>query len=453
MKSRPLWLPPLFLIVLFTSSCGPPSLPAGPRVKPPQGGGEGGKYQCRDVTGSADPWLVEWTPAAKVRLQSSSQNGVLVVKYQGCNLEVLYGCEVDGAYTFNETTRSRQTEIIDNEAELFAKLPIGALNLAGEFKKGDHWSLEYVLVGTRTASVKNIPRASLSGNCAGATHFVQGMAVGAYQLSAKAHRKVGAEASLKGVAGAGGKIGAEARRLRQDGQYEKCIKDATKSSERGCQAIVQLYLRPVSGSTPAVTTPVARSSRAAQPGAAAPSPAPPSTTKKKIDPDVRENPFKFQPEDFENSKQSDKLAGTLKKALAYYDNQEYYSASIEFHKVIVGINNKKQARRQQADFWMGKTLFHLRYFAPAEMYFRQISDMGEYHRYYNATMKWRVSIHRKIPYLAGVRKAGSKSGYIEELNRELQQLQKSPGAWKPTAIAGVVLQHLVLQKAEVQRSR
>ena len=237
-------------------ACGPPALPAGPKVKPP-GGGEGGKYQCKNVTGASDPWLVEWDPAAKVRLHSSAAKGVLLVKYQGCSLEVLHGCEVKGSkYAFVETPRARQTEHIGNEAELFAKLPIGALNLAAEFHKGDRWSLDYVLVGTRNASLEELRREAIAGRCAGATHFVGGMAVGAYQLSAGAKRKVGAEASIKGVGGAGGKIGAEARRLRQDGQFEKCVKDGTDATDRGCQAIVKLYLQPLTGYTAVAPPPV-----------------------------------------------------------------------------------------------------------------------------------------------------------------------------------------------------
>ena len=248
----------LFILAMAAPipACGPPALPAGSKIKLPQGGGEGGKYQCRDVTGSSEPWLVEWDPPAKARFQSASADGVLLVKYQGCSLGVLYGCEVKGSYRFLETTRSLQTEHIGNEAELFAKLPIGALNLAGEFKKGEKWSLDYVVVGTRTASVRDVRREALSGRCAGATHLVKGMAVGAYQLSAGAHRKVGAEASLKGVGGAGGKVGSEARRLRQDGQYDKCVKPGTAAGDRGCQAIVKLYLQPVSGYAAVVAPPV-----------------------------------------------------------------------------------------------------------------------------------------------------------------------------------------------------
>ena len=216
---------------------------------PSASSGEGGKYQCKDVTGSTDPWLVEWEPPQRVRLQSRAQKGVILVRYSGCDLEVLYGCEAEGGYHFTETTRSRQTEYINNEKDLFAKLPIGALKLAAEFQQGDKWSLDYVLVGTQETNVDAVDRASLKGHCAQATHFIQGMAVGAFELGSAAHRKGSAEVALR-KAGAGASSGGEAGVLRQDGRYEKCIHDETEASDKGCQAIVQLYLQPVTGAFP-----------------------------------------------------------------------------------------------------------------------------------------------------------------------------------------------------------
>jgi hypothetical protein len=232
-------------------SCRAPALPTGPRRMQPASAssGEGGKYQCKDVTGSTDPWLVEWEPSQKVRLQSKSKKGVLLVKYEGCDLTVLYGCEVEGGYNFIATTRSRQTEYINSEDDLFAKLPIGALKLATEFKQGDRWSLDYVLVGTQETSVEKIDRADLKDRCAEATHFVQGMAVGAYELGSAAHRKGGVEATFYG-AGAGASSGGEAGLLRQDGRYEKCTKEETDAADSGCQAVVQLFLQPVTGALP-----------------------------------------------------------------------------------------------------------------------------------------------------------------------------------------------------------
>ena len=241
----------LVLVALAAVSCGAPSLPTGPsnKVTPPSGGG-GGKYQCKNVSGKTDPWLVEWDATQKARMQATSQGGVLLVKYSGCELEVLYGCERQGQYKLWPTTPASSTEYITSEDDVFAKLPIGALNLAAEFQQGDKWSLDYVVVGMRQASIPAIKREELSGECAEATHYISGMAVGAYQLISEARRKAGGGVTLYG-AGAGASSGAAAGALRQDGKYEMCTGNDATADDPRCQAIVQLFLEPVANPVPA----------------------------------------------------------------------------------------------------------------------------------------------------------------------------------------------------------
>jgi hypothetical protein len=241
------------LVVLAAASCGAPSLPTGPsgKVMPPSGGG---KYQCKAVSGKTDPWLVEWDATQKARMQATSQGGVLLVKYSGCELEVLYGCERQGQYKLWPTTPASSTEYITSEDDVFAKLPIGALNLAAEFQQGDKWSLDYVVVGMRQASIAAIKREELSGDCTQATHYISGMAVGAYQLVSEARRKAGGGVTVYG-AGAGASSGAAAGALRQDGKYEMCTGNDATADDPRCQAIVQLFLEPVvEGSAPQVVS-------------------------------------------------------------------------------------------------------------------------------------------------------------------------------------------------------
>jgi hypothetical protein len=73
--------------------------------------------------------------------------------------------------------------------------------------------------------------------------------VGAYELGSAAHRKGNAEVGvLKAKVGAAS--GGEAGLLRQDGRYEKCTKEETDAADSGCQAVVQLFLQPVTGALP-----------------------------------------------------------------------------------------------------------------------------------------------------------------------------------------------------------
>ena len=119
----------------------------------------------------------------------------------------------------------------------------------------------------------------------------------------------------------------------------------------------------------------------------------PSTfAKKKAD-------LQFAPETVEKSGPPSKA---MQKALKLYERRDYYSASIELHRVIDGNTGDSAANKQRAEFWMGKTLFHLRFYSASLSYFDRIVENGDGHRYYNATLKWLASLSRKLPESAGI---------------------------------------------------
>lgn len=126
----------------------------------------------------------------------------------------------------------------------------------------------------------------------------------------------------------------------------------------------------------------------------------------------------FQPETVEKSGPPSK---TLEKGLKLYENRDYYSASIELHKVIEGETGDSPANQQRAEFWMGKTLYHLGFFSAALSYFDKIVQKGDQHRYYNATLKWLASLSRQLPESAGILK---KIGKYERAQLEQPALEK-----------------------------
>ena len=128
--------------------------------------------------------------------------------------------------------------------------------------------------------------------------------------------------------------------------------------------------------------------------------------------------FVFQPETVEKSGPASK---TLQKALKLYETQDYYSASIELHKVIEGETGDSEANRQRAEFWMGKTLYHLHFYSAALSYFDRIVQKGSSHRYYSATLKWLASLSRKLPESAGILK---KIGKYDRTQLEQPALEK-----------------------------
>jgi tetratricopeptide (TPR) repeat protein len=93
---------------------------------------------------------------------------------------------------------------------------------------------------------------------------------------------------------------------------------------------------------------------------------------------------------------------TLERALKLYESEDYYSCSIELHKVIEGESGDAESNKQKAEFWMGKTLYNLKFYSAALSYFDRIVQKGPQHAYYNATLKWLASLSRVLPDSAGI---------------------------------------------------
>src|SRR5687767_11596789 len=60
---------------------------------------------------------------------------------------------------------------------------------------------------------------------------------------------------------------------------------------------------------------------------------------------------------------------TLERALKLYDGEDYYSASIELFKVVEGESGDTEANKAKAEFWMGKTLYKMKFYSASLSYF------------------------------------------------------------------------------------
>ena len=106
----------------------------------------------------------------------------------------------------------------------------------------------------------------------------------------------------------------------------------------------------------------------------------------------------FAPVEVGKSKPESK---TMKRAIKFYENKDYYSASIFLHKVLTG-KEDDETTKERAQFFMGKTLYHLRFYSGALSYFDRIVEKGDAHKYYKATLIWLASLQRKLPESAGI---------------------------------------------------
>ena len=96
---------------------------------------------------------------------------------------------------------------------------------------------------------------------------------------------------------------------------------------------------------------------------------------------------------------------TLERATKLYEkkNPDYDSASIEFAKVINGETEDSAANKQRAEFFMGKTLYGMGYYAASLAYFDRIVELGGLRRAETETRSAGAATypHQPAPAAAG----------------------------------------------------
>src|SRR6185295_8577633 len=70
---------------------------------------------------------------------------------------------------------------------------------------------------------------------------------------------------------------------------------------------------------------------------------------------------------------------TLERAIKLYDKKDFFSASIELKKVLDGESGDDAKNKQRAEFFMGKTLYQMGFYAGSLAYFDKIVAGGDAH--------------------------------------------------------------------------
>src|SRR5512138_1006253 len=168
----------LVLAAAALAGCAGPRY-AGPAI-PELAGREG---RCRVGGGRSNPLVTEWPASEKANLEAQLATGAVAVEYTGCSMRVLAQCRLPGGYGWQRTTPSSDTIEIEDEDQLYAKLPLGAVSLEGELKRTGKLTVYTHVAGQLRVSGVVPEQVPLHGECARATHVVSALAVGAFSLS------------------------------------------------------------------------------------------------------------------------------------------------------------------------------------------------------------------------------------------------------------------------------
>jgi hypothetical protein len=199
---------------------------------------------CGVAKSQAHPIVVDWPSADRRELESEVRRGVVVVRHQGCEVDLLPRCTAPARYGYRGTTLAQDRVVLKDADDLRASLPVGATKLMGNLARSGQLTIDMDLVG-RYESDRPIVRADeLQGDCAGATHFIYAMAVGAFDFYA------GGEAS-GGASGPGARSGGEREALARSGDLSACAQAMAddRAPPRGCGAIVRLEVVPLGEAT------------------------------------------------------------------------------------------------------------------------------------------------------------------------------------------------------------
>jgi hypothetical protein len=200
--------------------------------------------RCSVQKSQSSPLVTEWPASEKANLESRLQEGAVVVTYSGCEMRLLPQCKPGGRYLWNRTTLAEDTVEIRNEEDLYAKLPLGAASLEGELKSSGRLAVRTTVVGQMKLDGVATADVSRTGDCAGATHVIASLSVGAFRLMAGGATKLGAGITTP-IASTGGSTSSEEILVRKAGDPARCADTSHENVQTDCSSPIQVFLWPL----------------------------------------------------------------------------------------------------------------------------------------------------------------------------------------------------------------
>lgn len=204
---------------------------------------------CTGEPKLAKPYVFDLDESIRVDLEAGMSKGVVVVSYDCSSLRVLSNCRLaDGRYEYAGVQPKDKVVQVTNQDDLTATIPFSSGKLGGEVKSGRSIDLALVLVGLKSTAVYKIKRDELTGDCEGATHFIQSAEVGAFAMATGSAGRVAAAAELFSI-GASGSSESSRNVKSRDGSIDSCKKsdpDAPKPPS-DCRAPLTVQLKPLLG--------------------------------------------------------------------------------------------------------------------------------------------------------------------------------------------------------------
>jgi hypothetical protein len=196
-----------------------------------------GQSKCSVAMSQDKPLIVEWPSADRAQLEARAKSGGVVLRVEGCELEMLPRCEAPGTYAYTSVAPKQDIVRIRDLDELYAQVPVGAYGLEGALASAGELTIDMMMVGRVDTDTPIVTANELEGDCSGATHVMTGMTIGAFEFFAGARGEAGASVRV-GPGGAGGRGEHVEETLTRDGSLSSCVE--SDSPPRGCSAPLRI---------------------------------------------------------------------------------------------------------------------------------------------------------------------------------------------------------------------
>jgi hypothetical protein len=187
------------------------------------------------VASAPNPMLVKWKDSnERAALDAlAQQKKLLVVRYVGCDLELLKTCRVHrhSPYRYTGISAKHEEESFRTADRLYASMPFAAGQFEAKLQSSGAIVVITEVVGRFETDADGFRSNELHGEqgaCDGATHVVKAFTVGAYEVRSEAAAQVSAGVAVQGV-GVGGAHATERGSLDRDGDFAACKEASSRS--------------------------------------------------------------------------------------------------------------------------------------------------------------------------------------------------------------------------------
>lgn len=92
----------------------------------------------------------------------------------------------------------------------------------------------------------------------------------------------------------------------------------------------------------------------------------------------------------------------LANGLRLYQGERHREAAVQFARVVSGQTDDAPSGVHRAQFFLAKSLYHLRYFRGALSLLEEIARAGPSHRYFEPALPWLAQLATRLPDAAGI---------------------------------------------------